>query len=265
MSTKNWQGNVWEGVFSSFAEVPVEGDVFEQEIWKSKVLDRANNLTEQAKANGAIPAAAMTHDYVLPQIISTLETKDEGICVLDFGGGLGTSYIPLASTLPASRIKEFLVVENEELCKLGTEYFAADDAIKFTSSIPPQKNFDVVHVGSSLHYVEDWKGMLKQFASTGASYMIFADLPAGSNKTFVTAQKFHGSKIPVRFWNLQEFVAVMNELNYELTFQTNYRGYYMDKVSTTLFDNFEPAYRLSGFCQLVFKNNDSVKPRKRNV
>lgn len=262
MTTSNWQGNVWDGVYASFADVPVEGAVFEQDIWKSKVLDRANNLIQQSKDNGSIPSAAITHDYVLPHVVATLSN----VRVLDFGGGLGTSYIPLASMLPNHQIEKFVVVENDELCRMGADFFKEARAIQFVNSIPENEPFDVVHVGSSLHYVEDWKGTLTKFALSGAQYMIFADLPAGSNKTFVTAQRFHGSRIPVRFWNLGEFVQAMAELGYDLSFQSNYRGYYLDKVSTSMFENFEPDYRLSGFCQLIFKKTtDSAKPRNRHV
>lgn len=262
MTSNNWQGNVWDGVFTSFAEVRIDGDVFEEEIWKSKVLDRANNLIELSKENGAIPSAAMTHDYVLPLIISTLSNQDFGARILDFGGGLGTSYIPLASMLPKKKIDQFIVVENEALCLMGNEFFDKDPVIKFVSSIPLDSHFDIVHAGSSLHYVDDWKGTLANFASTGANYVILSDLPAGTNRTFVTTQKFHGSRIPVRFWNLSEFVQSMKDFGYDLIFQSNYRGYYMDKISTSMFDNFEPAYRLSGFCQLIFKISDSDQPRK---
>ena len=263
MSLKNWEGKVWDGVFASFAEVPYENDVFEETIWQNKVFNRAQDLLSNLKSTASIPKAATTHEYALPFVLCMAEATEKGLSVLDFGGGLGTSYIPLKAMLPSNKIKEFVVIENKAICAMGEKLFLDDERIKFIDKIPTNVCFDVVHAGSSLHYVEDWETLLHEFAETRANYLIFADLPAGDNKTFVTAQLFHDRRIPVRFWNLKEFINAVEILGYEIIFKSNYRGYYMAQDSKLPTDHFESSYQLKDFCQLIFKSKKNL--RNQNV
>lgn len=132
--------------------------------------------------------------------------------------------------LPKEQPLSFVVVENKAVCKVGRDIFKEDQRIAFVEEFPVNQKFDIVHAGSSMHYVDDWRGTLDQFASTQAEYLLFADFPAGDIETFVTTQLFHGQRIPVRFWNLHEFASAVEDYGFELIFKSRYRGYYLDLI-----------------------------------
>jgi putative methyltransferase (TIGR04325 family) len=256
MSLKNWSGKVWDGVYASFSEAPNDGDAFSDAVWKEKVLHRAKKLFEDRKTKGAIPKSTLTTDYALPFILSTMVSQKEKINVLDFGGGLGTSFIPLIDMIPQMASVKYTVVENKLICELGSELFISYPNILFKDHIPEQK-YDLLNAGSSIHYVDDWLGLLKNIASLGVQYMIFSDLPAADNKTFVTNQIYYGKRIPVRFWNLEEFIKGVSQLGFEVILKSHYRGYYMNPDSVLPLDNFSDEYKPSHFSQLVFKRKNS--------
>ena len=97
--------------------------------------------------------------------------------------------------------------------------------------------------------------MLERFARARPEFILFADLPAGDIKTFVTSQMFHGKRIPVRFWNLGDFVSSMNGHGYELAFKARYRGYYLAADAELPTENFDIDHRLSYFSQLIFRRS----------
>ena len=247
------QRKIWQGVYQSFSEVECDQDVFGGSVWIDKVLKKARALMVATQSNGSITKAATTSDYALPFVAAMATKRGQTLRILDFGGGLGTSYIPLLSMLGDHEHLEFVVVENKTLCELGTEFFKADNKIAFCDSIPKTQPFHVVHAGSSLQYVDDWRGAIREFTDTGAKYLIFADLPAGDIETFVTAQWFHGRRLPVRFWNLKEFVSLVEGFCFDLIFKAKYRGYYLKKTSKLPTSHFDARHRLDDCCQLVFR------------
>ncbi len=250
--------NIWDGVYSSFAEARGDSGVFEQDIWLDKVTGRARALLSLSEGPDSIAPIAETREYFLPVIAAMAARPGETLRVLDFGGGLASSYIPLAGMLPANQELKFVIVENESVCKAGREMFADDARAEFCAEIPDaSEKFDIVHCGSSLHYVDDWKAVLARLCAFKPNYFVLADLPAADNKTFVTAQLYHGARIPVRFWNLGEFIAQVESLDYHLVFKSRYRGSYLGEKEGPSTENFDTPYRLRYFSQLVFIANES--------
>ena len=58
----------------------------------------------------------------------------------------------------------------------------------------------------------------------------------------------YGDKTPVRFWNLQEFINVVESLGYRLIFKSRFINDYIGAM-----EYFDEAYRLKYFSQLIFK------------
>lgn len=244
---------VWEGVFAEFAEARGEDNVFEGGIWLDKLAERAHRALASSRG-GAIPPVAVTTDYALPAVAALAVPREEPLKILDFGGGLATSYVPLRAMLPRGFGVEFTVVENEMICRAGEALFAGDAAVRFLQAMPgPPTRFDIVHFGSSIQYVDDWRGLLAAAGRLEPTYLLFADLPAADNRTFVTAQLFHGRRIPVRFWNLDEFVRAVESLGYALRLRSRYRGSYLGRDGELPTANFDEAHRLTYTSQLVFR------------
>lgn len=245
---------VWDGVYRSFSEVPSDTPVFEDSLWLNKATERARQSLLQSVGNSAVPPVAQTSDYALPFVAALVAQREKPLRILDFGGGMGTSFFPVVKMLPANQIIDFVIVENRALCTAGREFFKDHPQISFREAIPePGDSYDIIHCGSSLHYVDDWKGMLDRFAAIKPEYILFADLPAADNRSFVTSQIFHGHSIPVHFWNLDEFISCVQVLGYELILRSRYRGYYIDRDADLPTAHFEFDYRLAYMAQLIFR------------
>jgi putative methyltransferase (TIGR04325 family) len=156
--------------------------------------------------------------------------------------------------LPAGQLLEYTIIENETVCREGRRLMSEDQRLTFRSNFPGlTESYDVVHCGSSLHYIEDWRAMLERFAAIKPAFMLFADLPAADNLGFVTRQFFHGRHIPVHFWNLREFIQAVEMLGYNLLFKARYRGSYLAVGETLPTEHFASPHRLEYCSQLVFR------------
>ena len=257
--TTNERFKVWEGVYKSFSEVPGNAKVFGENIWLQKVEDRARIALLAAQSDKAIAPVAETHDYALPVVAALAARRGKALRILDFGGGLASSYIPLVKMLPTEQELDFVIVENEAICEVGRELLVSDNRVSFISQLPnSRERFDIVHCGSSLHYVDDWSEFLERAISLCPTYLLFSDLPAADNRTLVTAQMYHGARIPVRFWNLNEFITKVESLGYCLLLKARYRGSFLDDKEGVPTEHFELSDRLSYFSQLVFQSKTSI-------
>jgi putative methyltransferase (TIGR04325 family) len=246
------QKPTWEGIFETFDEASAEATVFEGAVWLDKIVERAQSALDRSTGS-AVPPVAVTTDYALPFVAACASRRERSLRILDFGGGMATSYVPLRAMLPREQALDFVVLENAAIRDRAATLFVGDASVRFVTELPTNERFDIVHFGSSLHYVDDWKGTLASVAALAPEYLLFADLTAGDNRTFVTAQRFHDRRIPVRFWNVDEFIAAVSALGFELLLKSRYRGYYLAKDAELPTSNFDSQHRLTYTSQLVFR------------
>jgi putative methyltransferase (TIGR04325 family) len=251
--SSNDTSRVWDGVYSTFSEAAAEGAVFEQTIWLEKIVERARQSVMQSGGAAAVASIAVTSDYALPFVAASIACCGRPLRILDFGGGMGASFLSLVKMLSADQSIDFVIVENSAVCKAGQKFFKEDSRISFREDVPsPDDSYDIIHCGSSLHYVDDWKGLLDRFALLQPAYILFADLPAADNQSFVTTQMYYGQRIPVHFWNLDEFASCVLAQGYELILKSRYRGYYLDRDADLPTAHFDPDHRLTYLSQLIF-------------
>jgi len=248
-----WNGKIWEGVYKDFDEAPNETGFFDKEKWlkqeESACFKKIKLLKDEKKSD--ISLLTESNDYCLPVVLSMLDNNtSEKITVLDFGGGLASVYHETLEMLPSKENIKFIIVENSGICQKGNNIFVSDSQIEFTTEFSNDFQVDLIHAGSSMQYVNDWTGLLDIFGQYRPKYMIFSDLPAGNIDTFVTVQNQNGEKIPVRFWNLQEFIDSVESIGYRLVFKSRFINGYIDAMKF-----FEKKHRLEYFSQLIFKLN----------
>lgn len=123
--------------------------------------------------------------------------------------------------MPAGGI-EFHVVENEQVCRLGREAFPATKELTFHTSIPHLSDIGIVHLGSVIQYVYDWRSFVKEVTDRQSDYLLFSNAFAGHVPTLVTAQNFYGMKLPCRFLSPDELVAFVGEQGMRLVLDTEY-------------------------------------------
>lgn len=250
-----FNGKIWEGIFDTFEEARVciehENNVWNGNIWLQKQIISLTNVHKKYNNGLNISELAQSYDYQLPVLISSLWEEDKSLRILDFGGGLGSTYLYVKSLLNPQQELIYTIVENEEICKAGKEFYRNDSKIRFLHDLPKSEFFDIIHLGSSMHYVDDWLSLLEKFKKMKPRYLLFSDLPAADIKSFVTLQNFAGNKIPVRFWNINEFVSSTSDLGFKLILKSRFVNKYIDS-----FQSFHKNHRLNYFSQLIFRNTE---------
>lgn len=235
----------WTGVYSSFSEVPTSGNVFEESVWATKQASLIQSI--RSSSDGA------SRDYALMYFLAASVSSDKQLRVLDFGGGLGNTYLEAKKVLPAPGLVHFTVVENANVCRLGQEAFVDDPGILFVEEIPFDSRFDFIHFGSSIQYVEKWKELIGTLQSLQAKYIIFSDLLIGTAKSFVTAQSYGGKLIPVLFLNKYEFMNYLNLQSYDCVFDSSFQGAYLRGENCLPMDDIPNELRIALPRQMVFK------------
>ena len=247
---------IWEGIYDHFPEDYIDR-VFESERWVNSLRKQSFQLLNELEGRGTISAHTLIHEHPLPPVVALLAAfVDTPIRILDFGGGIGNSFVSLIKSLPTSDLVEFHVLETPAICQLGREVYEKFHNLHFHDELPRDvKKFDVVHAGNSLHYIADWRTMLGHFACYEPRFIMLSGLNAGDIETFVTYQNYYGSKIPVWFWNVREIIRALRNLDYNLIYKSLLESSYLGKVQPLPMGNFPPQYRLKRKCNLIFLSN----------
>lgn len=234
--------SVWEGVYATFAEA--RGDAaFESQRW-----------LDQIAAASQAPAAAISAEYILYPIAASMLSPHRVLRVLDFGGGMAPSFFALLARAGEDANVAFHVVDNEAVCGRARSVLRPDRRLTFLSELPgADERFDIVHAGSSLHYVEDWRGLLDRFRAYQPQAIIVADLPAGTlPRSIVTAQNYYGARIPGWLLRLDEFCAAAARDGYALAYKAPFLRRYFGRDIPPPMSALPPAYRLDHFWQFLF-------------
>lgn len=248
--------NLWEGIYGHFRDVPAKGGGHQGSEWLEKSIARAKEQLAQLAQSGSVPASPAYDASLLPMLAATVGAGLGGkrpLRVVDFGGGLGSAYLPCRAALAHEIRLDFHIVEMPEMVEAGKELFADNDEVTFHSELPEvAARVDIVHLGSSLHYVEDWQGLLGRLAAFDPDHFLFTDLAAGDNPTFATAQVYYDSRIPVWMFNLSEIVDRMAGLGWRPLFKATFRAsLFGSHVAELPQKNFPKEYRLGNSCHLL--------------
>lgn len=244
--------NIWEGIYKNFGECPSAGEGHEGNTWVSRSFERINTIRDEIKQGNPISSDP---ESLLPFMVALLSANNDTISILDFGGGLGSTYMSIISACERNQDINFHIVESNKICETGVNIFKDDHRINFYKyPVFPQKikKMDIVHLGSSLQYIEDWRQLLKGLSEYNPKYFLFEDLPAGAISTFATIQNYYESKIPHWFFNIEEFISMMESINYKLFFRSIFSGSYFGEKQKPPLSNFPPEYRINNTWNLLF-------------
>jgi putative methyltransferase (TIGR04325 family) len=238
----------WEGVYTHIRDVPRHGSGFDSDTW----IHDTRRLTEAAAAErrNAGALSGVTNDRALLPLLAAAVARRGRLKVLDFGGGLGISFVYLAAVASQLEELEYHIVERAPLCEEGARLFAGDKRVRFHQTLPRSvTDLDIVYLDSALQYVEDYQELLASLCALSPRYFLFARCCVGNIPTYATAQTtLTGSSIPWWFINVDEFRSTMESLGYELLF--------MGHSSTELNQwNFKEEFRLGTARNLLFGCN----------
>lgn len=253
---------VWQGVFRSFQETGCDvARLDDHPAWLKKCEVSARAELECLFTGKVSPGLFQPRNMLLPVVVSLLVSSEEPK-ILDFGGGLGTSYFILRSMKAADARVQVDVIETSAMCELAGKILPVLPGLRFLAHLPANnEQYDLIHAASSLHYVDDWRGLLGKFAALRAKYLVLTELTAGPIETFVTTQSYYGHDIPVRFWSLHEFSDALRGLGFRpilmMPHLPTIRGVRMGPPM----DNFPRELRLDHFLDLVFvRDRTSAEP-----
>jgi putative methyltransferase (TIGR04325 family) len=238
---------VWEGVYAAFDEVPAAGPGFDGPVW-----------TERSRAAvAALRSAPRTFDEgFLAAIVARRLGAHGAATVLDVGGGLGTGYARLRGGLADPAGLRVAVVETAAVCREGAALFAGDPHVSFHTDLPADLRPDVVHLGSSLQYLDDWRGLLGRLAAYGAAEFAFTDLTAVDIAPFVMSQRYFDSTIPVRFFRLADVVQALP--GYRWVGHTLFLATVAGRTGPLPLHHLPAAHRLPHTCNLLFVRSEAA-------
>lgn len=250
--------NIWEGVYQNFSDCPLSGKGFDGDLWVSKSVEEVKSFMSSISDNNVI--LKRNRDNYLPFLISSLSSQISGdVNILDFGGGLGFTYAATLKKNCAQKKFKFSIVETSAVCNAGNVVFQNDDNIQFYDSLTKveKTDFHIVHFGSCLQYIEDWRELILQVSSLKPNYILFTGVLAGDIPDFVSVQNYYDSKIPVWFLNLNSLTSFIESGSYSLAFKSDYYPTYFGIEQDMPMDNFPENMRLKRPINLLFVRKNS--------
>lgn len=245
---------IWEGVYREWNDAPELGDPFNEEQWLTNQADQV--MKEMAGISSdarAIPLNAISRDYILPAVVAVASDALPAFRILDFGGGLASSYPLVMASVPTAARIEFHVVETPGVCGRGRQLLGQYSNLFFHSELPRGgARFDLIHAGRSFQYVDDWRGLLRSFALLEPKYLILAGVLAGDIEPFVTVQNYYGSKIRVRFHNTAELIEEIERLGFKLLYNSFHLSKRLGKEGPLPMSNFPKDRQVEHPCQFLF-------------
>lgn len=224
----------WEGVYPSREAIPFAVDTLDSQACVIPSIRRSKQLKKNADI--------YHEDPLLPIVVATLLGQKK-VKVLDYGAGLGFTYLQLAQSLWKPDQVEFHVVETPSLCKAGNDFFAKDSRIYFHNEVPKLKNVDIIHARGVFQYIDNLDEIITQLVSLKAPNLLLGHLSAGNTPTYFTIQKYHGKKIPYRYMNFKELMSKFT--GYEVIYKS--QSHSMDQ------SNFPKKYRIGHTCNVLLK------------
>ena len=256
MSSEN-KFYIWEGIYEKWDDVPVIDGAFDSTKWlDSQMASVREEIANFTMGDKLFSPCAQSRDDILPTVVAMAKSKNDPIKVLDFGGGLATSFLPLLASLPSSEGLEFHVVESKGVCdKAKVDLVFPEDTKLFFHTELPAGTFDIIHAARSFQYVDDWKKLLLSFAKLRPKYLILAGVLAGDIEPFVSLQNYYGYKIRVQFLNFKELAREAEHLGLRLIYKSPHLSKRLGKEGPLPMDNFPAERRIIHPCQLLFELN----------
>lgn len=256
MSSRCNTFNVWEGVYGTFAEAKGDQNVFNDTTWVKRAEEKAIAL--RARYANAVGPQLSTQDYCLPVLAAVCAATSHRLRILDFGGALGFSFFPVRAALPAATNLAFHIVEQPALARVGRELLADEQGLFFHDDLSAVDGpIDIVHSGSVLQYLDDWRRILRRLCQFKAPFLVLDDLLAGDIETYASLQNYYGRKIPCWFWNLDDFIDEVRACGYAPIFQTRFVARILDRTGPLPMENFPVGRRLQHAVNVIFRRLDA--------
>jgi putative methyltransferase (TIGR04325 family) len=122
--------------------------------------------------------------------LALVARHSDRLTMLDWGGGIGHYYLVARSLLPNVQI-EYHCKDVPSLAQYGAQLFP--DQHFYTDESCLEHTYDLVIASASLHYTEDWRGLLGGLARATKGFLYITGLPTVIDaSSFVFIQRPYG-------------------------------------------------------------------------
>ena len=245
---KTGEKPIFEGIFKDFSQVQQIIPDSSPEL--NRRLRRATKRLKQIHKAESLPIARFPSIYAnLFSLLVSVSIEAKGkVSILDFGGSVGLTYLDLAETTDTKDL-DYFIVELKEAKEKGAQLFSQIKNVHFYDHIPDIDHIDIVHLGSVLQYIPDYKQLLLRLMALTPKYIFLTHSLMGNAPSFVTAQ-INIENVRKAYWifNLQEIIQFMHNNNYKLI---HHSANYPPKRRYR-FENFPEDYRIQNTSNLLF-------------
>lgn len=246
---------IWEGIYNDINDIKIVGGGFNSSAWVENSKKKVESYFSALEEGRLIPPNSI-RPTSLPLVAAMLDqSQDSNKEIIDFGGGLGFSYLSFLNCYTQANYYNYHIIESEEICKTGKVVFSDYSNLSFYSDIKELNivQADIFYMNSVLQYIEDWKSMITDLLNFNPKYVLLDDVPAGDIPTYASAQNYNGSKIPRWFFNVNELVSCFESQKYTLEYKSTFLYPILGKIQKKPMDHFPPQYQLDYPCTLLFK------------
>lgn len=229
------------GVFTDISSAPtINYNVFDNEEWVQSVdWYFAQDLNNSSCPNFWLEP--YLREFTMLIINECLHSGKSR--VLDFGGGMGNTYLPVSTQISAKLNYEYHIVDTPRNCLHGRKVFQNDTRIQFIEALPtdgtkfetPSASYDIIFTSSTLQYMHNWQEVLKKLIGFNPKYFFLTRLSSGEMPTFTTRQSLvmgygpHKDKyigdIYHTFINRSELIRFFQERGFEVVYDVFYSDY----------------------------------------
>ncbi len=257
--------HIWEGIYKDFetAQSNSVGGGFTSQRYIDQSERAIGESLEYLKQNGSIDLFHKQRFTLLPTVTSLISKfiiPDKRIKIIDFGGGFGMGHLTcLEETLLKEEDLDYTIIELPEVCSAGSVFAKRHGLpIKFSSAISDDSEADLIFCSSAFQYINNWKGLIRQFADVAPKAILMSDVFCGSFGTFATLQNYYESKVPHWFFNVSEFINEFFINGYTMISKSVATGVRAGNVDLLPMDNFPESNRLETSSHLLFWKNTQV-------
>jgi putative methyltransferase (TIGR04325 family) len=204
----------FKGLFETWKEALVLSEGYESDV----ILDNCKKAMLEIKSGNAVYErdSVLFNEIkyswgVLAGLQKTAIENNLELCVLDFGGSLGSSYYQNRKFLNNIKVT-WCIVEQKHFVNCGRENFANDELHFFYTVEECLSYFspNVILLSGVLQYLEDPVSWIDKFLSIDAKYLV-VDRSILSEQEFITVQYvpeiIYKASYPVRIFSIKSFLT----------------------------------------------------------
>lgn len=245
---------IWEGIYQDIHKVKAVGNGFNSDTWVNHCKAKVKKYLSNANESNQIPPVSI-RPTSLPLVAAMDRINQEGNKkIIDFGGGLGFSYLSFIRSCTQAKNYEYHIIESRKVCMAGKIFFSGHHNLFFHSGVQGLsfEKVDIIYMNSVLQYIADWKLLFTYLLGLKPKAVLLDDVPAGEIPTFATAQNYYESKLPYWFFNVNEIAAFFELYDYILDYKSKFITSVFGRTQKNPMSNFPSQYQLDYPCTLLF-------------